>query len=153
MPRGKSSDGDIGGEKSDGAVGPAGNLLRELAERADHDPAFGAQVADALRASGLLGSARKSPPPRKKSVKSVQRAPKVDGNVLNPFQVLRRYGDQALRDQLTTLDLTSLRQIVRAHRLDPARISARWSSSERVVSLIVEQVRARANHGRAFESI
>ncbi|HEY8322936.1 MAG TPA: hypothetical protein VIG77_00485 [Ktedonobacterales bacterium] len=50
-------------------------------------------------------------------------------------------------------DLPTLRAIVRERRLDPARISARWTARERVISLIVDQVKARANHGQAFRRV
>lgn len=148
MSRGKSS------SPGHDEAGAAGKLLRELAERAERDPAFGQQLAEAVRASGLLGTdkpTKKPPTARKKA--SGKRQPAIPGQLPDPFQVLRKDGEDGLRAQLAQLDLASLRQIVRAHRLDPARISARWTSADRVIALIVEQVRARANHGRAFERI
>ena len=151
MSRGKSSSGHKQGHDEAEA---AGKLLRELADRAERDPAFGQQLAEAVRASGLLGTdqpAKKSPATRKKA--SAKRQPAAPGELPDPFQVFRQRGDDGLRAQLAQLDLAALRQIVRAHRLDPARISARWTATDRVIALIVEQVRARANHGRAFERI
>lgn len=145
MSRGKSTAGQEDAQA-------AGKLLRELADRAERDPAFGMQIAEAVRASGLLDAAPQ-PSARKKSIHSAKRAPAPAANLPDPFQVLRQHGEEVLRAHLAQLDLTSLRQIVRAHRLDPARISARWTTTDRVVTLIVEQVRARANHGRAFEHI
>lgn len=71
----------------------------------------------------------------------------------DPFAVMRAQGENGLRAALDALDLGALRQIVRAHRLDPARISARWANRERVIALIVDQTRARLNHGRAFERV
>ena len=148
MSRGKSSSGD---NPSHDEAEAAGKLLRELADRAERDPAFGQQIADAVRASGLLGTKEEPPATRKKS--SAKRQPSTPGEIPDPFQVLRQRGEDGLRAQLAQLDLASLRKIVRAHRLDPARISARWTAADRVIALIVEQVRARANHGRAFERI
>ncbi|HEU5349710.1 MAG TPA: hypothetical protein VFU63_13950, partial [Ktedonobacterales bacterium] len=111
------------------------------------------QIADAVRASGLLDVAQ-PPPVRKKRATSAKREPSAAAAELpDPFQVLRQHGEAALRTLLGQLDIASLRQIVRAHRLDPARISARWTSTDRVITLIIEQVRARANHGRAFERV
>jgi hypothetical protein len=72
---------------------------------------------------------------------------------LDPFAVLRESGEQRLKEALAALDIVSLKAIVRAYRLDPARISARWTTPERVIELIVEQARARLNHGRAFERV
>jgi hypothetical protein len=148
MSRGKSSSGDKPGHDDAEA---AGKLLRELAERAERDPAFGQQIAEAVRASGLLSAKEKPPATRKKSGAKRQQA--GPGELPDPFQVLRQHGEDGLRVQLAQLDLASLRQIVRAHRLDPARISARWTNRDRVVALIVDQVRARSNHGRAFERV
>ena len=146
MSRGKSSPGHDEAEA-------AGKLLRELAERAERDPAFGVQIAEAVRASGLLDGSRQPPPIKKKPAHSVKHTPGAALDIPDPFQVLRQHGEDELRAQLALLDIASLRQIVRAHRLDPARISARWMATDRVIALIVEQVRARANHGRAFERI
>lgn len=137
----------------------AARLLRDLAERAERDPAFGVQLAEAVRSSGLLDATSPQPLPsasastRKKSANTAKRATVTTADLPDPFQVFRTRGDDALRAQLAHLDIASLRQIVRAHRLDPARISARWTATDRVISLIVDQVRARANHGRAFEHI
>ncbi len=136
----------------------AARLLRELAERAERDPAFGIQLAEAVRSSGLLDttsttSPQPSAPTRKKPANGAKRPTTTAADLPDPFQVLRKHGEDALRAQLTQLDIASLRQIVRAHRLDPARISARWTATDRVIALIVDQVRARANHGRAFEHI
>lgn len=135
----------------------AARLLRELAQRAERDPAFGVQLVEAVRTSGLLDTTGAQPQPslstRKKSTNSAKRIPAAIADIPDPFQVLRQHGEDALRAQLAQLDIASLRQIVRAHRLDPARISARWTVTDRVITLIVDQVRARANHGRAFERL
>jgi hypothetical protein len=129
--------------------------MRDLAERAERDPDFGMQLAEAVRSSGLLDATPPQPPPlpRKKSVGGAKRQTSTTAGLLDPFHVLRQQGRDALRAQLEYLDLASLRQIVRAHRLDPARISARWTATDRVITLIVDQVLARANHGRAFEHL
>jgi hypothetical protein len=71
----------------------------------------------------------------------------------DPFALLRERGDDGLRSELARLDAPALRAIIRRHRLDPARISARWTARERLVMLIADQVRARSGHGRAFEHV
>jgi hypothetical protein len=151
-------------------------FLRALAARIEDDPAFGHALLALLHESGLLspspstqnrvfaadiakqarrkedgvdeGRTLSSPSPSVASAaKSAAPAP------LDPFAELRGHGEAELRAALANLDLAALRQIVRVFRLDPARISARWKTSERVIDLIVEQVRARADLGRAFERI
>jgi hypothetical protein len=135
----------------------AARLLRELADWAERDPAFGTQLAEAVRSSGLLDTtspqSSATASPRKKPANDAKRLAATASILLDPFHVLRKDGEDGLRAQLAQLDIAALRQIVRAHRLDPARISARWTATDRVITLIVEQVRARANHGRAFERL
>ena len=133
-------------------------FLRELAARAEADRAFGAHLLDAVRASGLatLLAEAAPPPPRAQTAKGAGRAgpaASAAASGFDPFVVLREGGESGLRAALAGLDLASLRQLVRTHRLDPNRVSARWSAHERVVALIVEQVRARANHGKAFARV
>lgn len=147
--------------------------LRALAAQAQRDPTLAAQVLDTLRESGLAEALRENtqptpaaattpaaPSPRaarssRRAPASATPTPSADPTAAppDPFSVFRAKGEHGLRANLETLDLTTLRAIVRSHRLDPARISARWTARERVIALIVDQVKARANHGRAFEHI
>jgi hypothetical protein len=129
-------------------------FLRGLAERVEQDATFAAEIATLLRESGLAldtTSATTRPAPR--SSQSAPKPAEERPEVPNPFAVLREQGEDGLRATLAPLELPALRQIVRTHRLDPARISARWTARDRVIALIVDQVRARANLGRAFERV
>lgn len=131
-------------------------FLRLLAKRVEGDSVFAAHVAAALRESGLLHAmpdASLDVPPRANSRRAAK-ADTADGAAApDPFAVLRTHGEAGLRAALDALDLATLRAIVRTHRLDPARISARWTTRDRVIGLIVTQVQARANHGKAFSHI
>ena len=151
-----------GGHAGDQQIAALTAFLRELAARAEADRAFGARLLDVVRASGLATLlAEAAPPlPRAQTAKGAGRAGLAASAAANagasgfdPFVVLREGGESGLRAALAGLDLASLRQLVRTHRLDPNRVSARWSAHERVVALIVEQVRARANHGKAFARV
>lgn len=132
-------------------------FLRELAARAETDRAFGAHLLEAVQASGLATLlAEAAPPPRAQTAKGAGGAgpaASAAASGFDPFVVLREGGESGLRAALAGLDLASLRQLVRTHRLDPNRVSARWSAHERLVALIVDQVRARANHGKAFARV
>ncbi|MFI5278600.1 MAG: hypothetical protein ACHQ1E_15100, partial [Ktedonobacterales bacterium] len=121
--------------------------LRALAKRAESDAAFAAQMLDAARESGLssaLDSAAIQQPPQaaaRPSTRSRKAAPAPPAGAaasLDPFAVYRTQGVEGLRAALDALDLPTLRAIVRERRLDPARISARWTARERVISLIVD---------------
>jgi hypothetical protein len=137
--------------------------LRALATRAESDPAFAAQMFAALRESGLMGTLpAEQTEPRGATARRLRTrsAPRSAGATTSepppppdPFSVYRSQGEAGLRVMLDGLDIASLRVIVRERRLDPARISARWTTRERVIALIVDQVRARANHGHAFERV
>lgn len=141
-------------------------FLRELAERAERDPALAARLREALGASGLLdanGRPRrqmaaakeraKAPRATRRAAHSSQAASADHDAPPDPFVLLRERGEAGLRAALEGLDLVALRTIVRSHRLDPARISARWTARERVIDLIVTQVRGRANLGKAFARV
>ncbi len=139
-------------------------FLRELASRVEDDPQLANEVADALRQYRLLIPdeviSRRSPPTPQTAAPPTSRvrrrhdiAEPPAGSALDPFHVLRSEGEQALRTALLALDLPALRLLVRTHHLDPNRVSARWSARERIIALIVDQVRARAHHGRSFERI
>jgi hypothetical protein len=131
-------------------------FLRALAARAERDADFAASLAAAMAESGLLARGPATPArataragaARREAESSAQATPTVD-----PFAALRQGGEAELRAALAPLGLAMLHDLVRTHRLDPARISARWSSRERLTQLIVTQVRARADHGKAFARV
>lgn len=140
--------------------------LRALAEHAEADPAFAAQLLAAVRESGLAGASDAAASSQQRTpAKPAKKAARPRGAARattpsdatqappDPFSVYRAQGEAGLRATLDGLDLATLRAIVRERRLDPARISARWTTRERVISLIVDQVKARANHGHAFERV
>lgn len=139
-------------------------FLRLLAKRVEGDPIFATHVAAALRESGLLSAlpaANLEAPSRARAGRRATKAeaPLHDAAVADgvaspdPYALLRVHGEDGLRAALEALDLSTLRVIVRTHRLDPARISARWTTRDRVIGLIVAQVQARANHGKAFSRV
>jgi hypothetical protein len=146
-----------------GEAGAVGAFLRSLAARAEANAALAEQIAAALRESGLLPDDKAERTRETRTEKARGRKPDTDtarnstsaAPVMapDPFVVLRERGEAGLRAALEGMELGALRHIVRAHRLDPARISARWTTRERVVTLIVEQVRAQANSGKAFSRV
>jgi hypothetical protein len=146
MPDAKRS---TGASKSGGATPTAETralveTLRAVASQVEADPALAA----------LLMAAPGSKAEREATAQTTPRpAREVVAPPLDPFAELRQSGEQGLQEALASLDLASLKAIVRAYRIDPARISARWTAPERIIELIVEQTQARLNHGRAFERV
>jgi hypothetical protein len=141
-----------------------GTFLRNLADRAETNSDLAREIRAALAESGLLASSDR--PRQERAIKARHnkrdQAP-LPGPLeardvtlpmpLDPFRVLRDQGEKGLQDALEPLDLAELRALVRRHRLDPARISARWTQRERVIQLIVTQVRAYAGYGTAFSHV
>jgi hypothetical protein len=118
--------------------------LRALASSVEADPAI---------AAGLMAEMARGDEQATKTSARARPAREVVAAPLDPFLVMRQAGAKGLRESLASLELSALRAVVRAHRLDPARVSARWTASDRIIELIVEQVGARLNHGRAFERV
>lgn len=142
------------------------DLLRAVANSIERDPVLARSLLGDQTESGpaittASGTNASSDPVADKAerlsttpgTKRPARSATASNPALDPFAVLRAHGESGLRTQLHTLDVEGLRTVVRAHRLDPARIASRWTDRERLVALIVEQVRARAGVGRAFERI
>lgn len=151
----RTSSTSAGGQNDALAVGA---FLRALAAQAESDATFATQIAAALRESGLMTASETPTAPRAKRTGArragLKEAPsETQAAPPDPFALLRERGESGLRAALDASDLNVLRAIVRANRLDPARISSRWTARERVISLIVDQVRARANHGKAFSKV
>jgi hypothetical protein len=119
-------------------------MLRAVASQIDADPA----LASRLMAESATKGERGGEPRPSSSAKRAVVAPPLD-----LFAVLRQSSERGLREALAMLDLVALKAILRAYRLDPARIAARWTAPERIIELIVEQAQARLNHGRAFERV
>ena len=135
-------------------------FLRGLAARVEADAAFGRQVAAALYESGLLagGAAQPSARPGDGPAQRPTGAPSdaagtTAAELPDPFAIWRARGEDGLRSALDALSLPDLQRIVRAHRLDPARISASWTAPGRLVELVVSQVRAHLDHGKAFAHV
>jgi hypothetical protein len=130
-------------------------FLRGLAQRAEQDPAFGRQIAALLVEAGVLPDGQPAAPGARTrgTTRRLTAAPPADAAELDPYALLREHGEEALRARLGALPAAALHTVIRAHRLDPARISARWASQARLVELIVAQVRARADHGKAFSRV
>ncbi|WIG62087.1 MAG: hypothetical protein OJF49_004836 [Ktedonobacterales bacterium] len=142
------------------------NMLRELATRVESNPTLAERVLVALRAEGLLtteehvtgrrGKRRASAAPLPIATRRANESVSTDPQSTlppDPFAVLRARGEEGLRTALQPLELPVLRSIVRTYRLDPARISARWTARDRVISLIVTQALAQINQGKAFARV
>ncbi len=136
-------------------------FFQSLSARAERDPQLAAILAACLEESGLIAvAAARNAEAERAATRQTRRRASARTNTnearpetLDPFSVWRAQGEEALRRALEEMGLQELRIVVRAHRLDPARVSSRWTARDRVIALILEQVKARLNHGRAFERV
>ncbi len=144
MPGAKRSTHSSGGEPLANETRALVETLRSVASQIEADDALAARL---MAGPAITAESGETAQPVSRPAREVVAPP------LDPFAMLRQSNEQGLREALTTLDLASLKAIVRAYRLDPARLSARWTAPERIIDLIVEQALARLNHGRAFERV
>ena len=107
---------------------PVAKVIEEEAER---NPEFGRRIRAALAEAAENYARRRRAPP-----------------VLDPVDVARAYGKDALRDRLAELDIERLRDIVSRYALDPRAM--RWKARERVIDQIVDMSDRRARKGDAF---
>jgi hypothetical protein len=70
--------------------------------------------------------------------------------VLDPFGVYSQGSEEGLREQLMSLTLEQLRDIVAEHGMDNDRLAMKWKDQDRVIDRIVERVAARVAKGSAF---
>lgn len=81
-------------------------------------------------------------------------AAKSKGKTIAPdvFTEFEAKGGEEFAFWLRTLDIATLKAIVRMNEFDPTKKTARWSDSDKFVPLIVEQVQSRMKRGTAFLS-
>jgi len=104
-----------------------------IADEAERNQRFAAELHEILGTrEGGPKKPRTQPPPE------------------DPFEMYRTKGEEGFKSWLETLDVATLKAMVRQHRLDPSRLSDKWKTKERFVSLIVERVPARLKQGDVF---
>ncbi len=109
-----------------------------MVEEAENNPEF----ATILRAHfGTKGTKRKGN--RRRA--GHRRTP----GVIDPFLV-RKEGEEALREALDRLTLDQLKDIVAEHGMDPGKLAMKWRTSGRLIDFIVETVELRRRKGSAF---
>ena len=119
-------------------------VLRDLATAVAKEAAQNPQFA--RRLGEILEPASSQPPRRVTSRRSVHRRSPA---VLDPV-ALAKDGEDALRLQLSSLDLEQLRDIVAEHGMDQGRLVMKWKTPARVINKIVEISIGRARKGDAF---
>jgi len=84
---------------------------------------------------------------------SVKRATKPKPPALAPpevFAVCQEKGEEEFRFWLRSLDLRTLKAVVKTNGFDPGKISRNWTEPDKFVTLIAEQTIARLRRGSGF---
>ncbi|HKV84642.1 MAG TPA: hypothetical protein VJN88_08800 [Ktedonobacterales bacterium] len=132
--------------------------LRAVAAELERDPALARRVADAIAGSEHDAPAPspadaprgepESPSGKKGGVNQSFRprlvtgaSPELGSGVPDPFALVKRRGEPALRAALDELRLGTLRAIVREHKLDPGGKLARLNDAQKLREAILAAVR------------
>ncbi len=122
-------------------------LLDVILREAEANPQFAQELEAALN-SGLSerGSSRVGRAPHAELRKGGRRP----RGVLDPFTVYA-LGETELRQQLSSLGVEELKDIVAEHGMDPTKLALKWKTPERLIDLVCQRVRERLHKGQAFE--
>jgi hypothetical protein len=128
-------------------------LARQLARLTQ---AVAVEAARTQRFARALSRAIEEPAPAQASTpdrsalrkKSNRRNP----GIKDPFAVFAERGEAGLREQLATMNIEQLRDIIAEHGMDRDRLAMKWKDAQRVADRIVDRVAARATKGSAFRS-
>lgn len=113
------------------------DLLALVDEEATRNPEFAAKL-DAIMAALPARPAR---PPR---------PPKIAITVPDVFAALQEKGEVEFGFWIRTLDVPTLKAVIRANGFDPAKASQRWTDPDKFVALVTDQTLARMKRGSAF---
>jgi hypothetical protein len=113
------------------------NLLSLVDEEAARNSEFAARLED-IMAELPISPARPPRPP----------SPTVE--IPDVFAALQEKGDVEFGFWVRTLDLVTLKAVIRSNGFDPAKASQRWTDPDKFVALVVEQTVARLKRGSAF---
>jgi hypothetical protein len=115
-------------------------LFDVIESEASRNPSFAAGLGAVFGNAPAGNAARLRPPSGQK-----RQVPIPD-----VFAALQEKGDEEFRFWLRTLDLPTLKAIVKQNGFDPARASQRWKDTDKFIALVHEQTQARLKRGSAF---
>ncbi len=115
-------------------------LFKVIESEAAHNLEFAAKLAAALGEAPTNRNRSEAPPKR-------NRPPSVIPDV---FKSLQEKGDAEFKFWLRTLDMLTLREIVKQNGFDTAKVSQRWREPDKLIDLVHEQTQSRLKRGSAF---
>jgi hypothetical protein len=115
-------------------------LLEVIETEAARNQAFAEQLG------AVFGDGDPQPITRNRPPSAKNRAIEIP----DVFAALQEKGDEEFKFWLRTLDLPTLKGIVKQNGFDPAKASQRWKDADKFVVLVDEQTHARLKRGSAF---
>jgi hypothetical protein len=116
-------------------------ILRDLMALVDDEATRNPEFAAKLEAIMAELPARPARPPR---------PPKTAVSIPDVFAVLQEKGEVEFGFWVRTLDIPTLKAVIRANGFDPAKASQRWTDPDKFAGLVIEQTAARMKRGSAF---
>lgn len=89
-----------------------------------------------------------------RDIPSVSRKRKVEEHPIDfdIFHVFAEGGEHGLRRRLESVELKTLKGIIRQHGFDVSKLADKWRNKERLVNLVTERVAARSDKGKVFKN-
>jgi len=115
-------------------------FFEAIDKEASQNPAFAAQL------SGVFGDHACDPVTRNRPTSGHTRVTSIP----DVFKAMQEKGEEEFRFWLRSLDIPTLRAIVKRNGFDPARASQRWKDSDKFIALVSDQTLARLKRGSAF---
>ena len=119
-------------------------LFREIADLLDEEAATNPRFA--ARLDTLVSSIRGPAEARR----SRNRRPSTTPPVPDVLSALEQKGDEEFRFWLRSLDIPTLKAIIKSNGFDVARASQRWTDPDKFITLIAQQAGARLKRGSGF---
>jgi hypothetical protein len=113
------------------------DLLALVDDEANRNPEFAAKLEAIM--TELPARSLRPPRPAKTAV-----------TVPDVFAALQEKGEVEFGFWVRTLDIPTLRAVIRVNGYDPAKAAQRWTDPDKFVRLIVDQTLARMKRGSAF---
>ena len=113
------------------------DLLALLDAEATHNPEFAAKLQDIMAALSTRST-------------RLPRPPKIAVSIPDVFTALQEKGEVEFGFWVRTLDIPTLKAVIRTNGFDPAKASQRWTDPDKFVGLVIEQTVSRLKRGSSF---
>ncbi|QHG84431.1 hypothetical protein [Rhodococcus rhodochrous] len=141
-------------EAAPGTAGALVALVQVIADEAARTPRFAKALAGALSVtadpSAPTPVAAPAPAARPAAARTSARRSRRAPGAFDPFVVFRESGEATLREQLSTLGVEQLKDIIAEHAMDYDKLAMRWRTPSKLQDRIVERVKALTTKGDAF---